>query len=267
MIRVLAIGGSDSGGGAGIEADIKTITALGGYALTAITAMTVQDTKAVHHITRVDPRWVAQAITVGLADIGADAIKIGMLGSVLMVDAVADALSAWGAHIPIVLDPVLTASTGVALSPADILGALHARLIPLARLVTPNLAEAALLTGRPVTNVAEAEQAALTLAEHGAVLVKGGHLPGADQPDALVVDVLAQNAVITQFSGTRIITRSGHGTGCTLASAIAVGLAEGLELSQAIERGRQFLRAALTASPGFGSGVGPLGHAAVDIPR
>ncbi len=267
MIRVLAIGGSDSGGGAGIEADIKTITVLGGYALTAITAVTVQDTKAVHHITPIDPHLVAQAITVGLTDIGADAIKIGMLGSALMVDAVADALSKWSARIPIVLDPVLAASTGVALSTADTLSALRARLIPLARLVTPNLAEAALLTGQAVANVADAERAALTLAQHGAVLVKGGHLPDTDRPDAMLVDVLAQNAIITRFRGTRIITQAGHGTGCTLASAIAVGLAEGLELIPAIERGRRFLRAALSASPGFGHGVGPLGHAAVDIGR
>ena len=267
MIRVLAIGGSDSGGGAGIEADIKTITALGGYALTAITAVTVQDTRAVHHITPLDPRLVAQAITVGLADIGADAIKIGMLGSASMVDAVADALSAWPAPIPIVLDPVLAASTGVALSAADTLAALRTRLMPLAHVVTPNLAEAALLSGQTVTDLTQAERAALTLAQHGAVLVKGGHLPGADQPDAMVVDVLAQNAVITRFSDARIITQAGHGTGCTLASAIAVALAEGLELIPAIERGRQFLRAALIASPGFGRGVGPLGHAAVDIRR
>ncbi len=147
MIRVLTIGGSDSGGGAGIEADIKTITALGGYALTAITAVTVQDTRAVHQIVAIEPAMVARAIEVGLADIGADAIKIGMLGSAAMVSAVADALASWVTRVPIVLDPVLAASTGVSLLAADAVAALRTRLMPLVTLVTPNLAEAALLAG------------------------------------------------------------------------------------------------------------------------
>ncbi|HQT88304.1 MAG TPA: bifunctional hydroxymethylpyrimidine kinase/phosphomethylpyrimidine kinase [Acidiphilium sp.] len=264
MIRVLTIGGSDSGGGAGIEADIKTITALGGYALTAITAVTVQDTRAVHQIVAIEPAVVARAIEVGLADIGADAIKIGMLGSAAMVSAVADALASWVTRVPIVLDPVLAASTGVSLLAADAVTALRTRLMPLVTLVTPNLAEAALLSGMEVTDVVQAQAAALALAGPGSILVKGGHLTG-----ATLVDVLAQNGAVTCFSGERIITRAGHGaghgTGCTLASAIAVGLAEGLDLITAIERGRGFLRAALTAAPGFGAGVGPLGHAAVEI--
>ncbi|MGC8531807.1 MAG: bifunctional hydroxymethylpyrimidine kinase/phosphomethylpyrimidine kinase [Acidiphilium sp.] len=260
MIRVLAIGGSDSGGGAGIEADIKTITALGGYALTAITAVTVQDTRAVHQIVPIAPDVVARAIRVGLADIGADAIKIGMLGSSAMVAAVADALAGWATHVPIVLDPVLAASTGVSLLAADALTELRTRLMPLARLVTPNLAEAALLSGMIVNDVEQAQAAALALAGPCAILVKGGHLTGTD-----LVDVLVRNGAVLRFSGERIITKAGHGTGCTLASAIAVGLAEGLDLGAAIERARRFLRAALAAAPGFGAGAGPLGHAAVEI--
>jgi hydroxymethylpyrimidine/phosphomethylpyrimidine kinase len=260
MIRVLAIGGSDSGGGAGIEADIKTITALGGYALTAITAVTVQDTRAVHQIVPIAPDVVAQAITVGLADIGADAIKIGMLGSAAMVAAVADALAGWAKRVPIVLDPVLAASTGVSLLADDAVTALRTRLMPLAQLVTPNLAEAALLSGMTVTDVEQAQAAALALAGPCSILVKGGHLTG-----TILVDVLAQNGAVSRFSGERIISKAGHGTGCTLASAIAVGLAEGLDLGVAIERARWFLRAALAAAPDFGAGAGPLGHAAVEI--
>lgn len=254
IARVLAVAGSDSGGGAGIQADIRAITALGGFALTAVTAVTAQDTLGVHAIHQVPAAIVAEQIRVVLADLGADVVKCGMLGNAPTVAAVADALAAWP-RLPLVLDPVLRASSGDALlagAARDVLGPLIGR----AALVTPNLSEAASLCGFTVEDVADMARAgqAMRAMGAGAVLVKGGHLAG----DRLT-DVLVDAAGVVTFAAERIATRHTHGTGCTLASAVATHLARGLALREAVAEGRAYLRAAILAAPGLGAGQGPLG--------
>ncbi|HUA77940.1 MAG TPA: bifunctional hydroxymethylpyrimidine kinase/phosphomethylpyrimidine kinase, partial [Acetobacteraceae bacterium] len=212
--RVLAIAGSDSGGGAGIQADIKTITALGGDASTAITALTVQDTRAVHAIHSVPPAFIAAQITSALADPGADAIKTGMLVDIPTIAAIAAALVP-AAAIPLVIDPVMVASSGTRLLAEDALAALRAMLFPLATLITPNVPEAELLTGIPIHDRTAMERAARAIGAR-AVLVKGGHLPG-----ETVIDLLLSNDITTLFEYPRLPGPPRHGTGCTLASAIA----------------------------------------------
>jgi len=255
--RVLIIAGSDSGGGAGIQADIKTVTALGAYAATAITALTAQNTVGVHGMHPVPPAFVQQQMQVVLNDIGADAIKTGMLGRAEMVEAVADALRRLAPGIPLVLDPVMVAKGGARLLDDDALAALRLELLPLATLITPNIPEAEALLGRTIANHANALDAARALLELGvpAVLLKGGHLPG-----ATVRDVLATEDGIVVIDSPRIDTRHTHGTGCTLASAIAAGLAQGMALEPAVRRGAAYVHAAILAAPGFGAGHGPLGH-------
>ncbi|MDE2301892.1 MAG: bifunctional hydroxymethylpyrimidine kinase/phosphomethylpyrimidine kinase [Sphingomonadales bacterium] len=240
--RVLTIAGSDPSGGAGIQADIKTITCLGGHAMSALTAITVQDTHAVRAVELLPPALVVAQIDACLDDIGADAIKVGMLGSAAIARAVAARLG--DARMPIVFDPVLAASSGEALADADALAA-FAALMPLCALVTPNPAELAALGG------------AVAMAGHGRPwLAKGGDLAGTE-----VVDVLhVPGGRPRRFAAPRIATRHSHGTGCTLASAIATELARGASLVEAVERGRGFVRAALLAAPGLGGGAGPLGH-------
>ncbi len=253
--RVLAIAGSDSGGGAGIQADIKTITMLGGYAATAVTAVTVQDTHTVHAIHAVPPDLVAAQIRVVLDDIGADAVKIGMLGDAATIGAVADAL--FGYAGPVVLDPVMVAKGGATLLAADAVEALVARLLPVAAVVTPNVPELEALTGADIADEADLLLAAQELLGSGpaAVLAKGGHLEGAE-----VTDWLVSRNGHRRFASPRVATRHTHGTGCTLASAIAAGLALGLALEQAVNRARTYVVRAIAAAPGLGSGHGPLGH-------
>ncbi len=255
--RVLAIGGSDSCGGAGVEADIKTITRLGGHAMTAITAITVQDSQAVHEVSLTHPDLVVRAIQVVFDDLGVDAIKIGMLGSTHMVAAIIAALRNHADKTPIVLDPVMISSSGRHLIDLAGIAKLRDELLPMAMLLTPNLDEAAALTGSTLNTIDAIESAATSLQALGAkfVLIKGGHASG-----GTVVDVLAGPSGITRFVGSRISTRHSHGTGCTLASAIATGIASGLDMIPAIEQGRDFVRAALLAAPGYGTGAGPLGH-------
>lgn len=257
IARVLIVAGSDSGGGAGIQADIKTVTALGGYAATAITALTAQNTLGVHGVIPVTPEFVALQMRVVLSDLGADVIKTGMLFSKETIVAVAAELRSL--RIPVVVDPVMVAKGGEALLLDEARGALVSDLLPRATLLTPNAPEAEALTGLPVTKSEDLLRAAERLLELGpaAVLVKGGHLPGDD-----VVDVLVTRTGATRrFEGPRIATRSTHGTGCTLASAIATGLGAGLVLEDAIEQARAFLDGALRAAPNFGSGHGPMHHA------
>jgi hydroxymethylpyrimidine/phosphomethylpyrimidine kinase len=255
--RVLAVAGSDSGGGAGIQADIKTITALGGYAATAVTALTAQDTHGVHAVHPVPVAFVVAQMRAVLDDIGADAIKTGMLGEAATVRAVCEVLEARGQGVTVV-DPVMRAKGGAALLGDSALDVLRGRLIPLATLLTPNLPEAEALLGEAIADVAAMAAAATALRRFGAgaVLLKGGHLDGDE-----VIDVLATEAGITQFRAPRIASRHTHGTGCTLASAIATGLAQGMGLAEAVERARAYVRAAIAAAPGFGSGHGPLNHA------
>jgi hydroxymethylpyrimidine/phosphomethylpyrimidine kinase len=252
--RVLVVAGSDSGGGAGIQADIKTIMALGGYATTAITALTAQNTLGVHGVFPVPVDFVRLQMHCVLQDIGADVVKTGMLGEASLVEAVAAELAA--RRLPLVVDPVMVAKGGHALLPNDAIGALRQTLIPLATVITPNVPEAEILLGGKIRTAPEQQAAASSLLALGpaAVLVKGGHLPGPG-----LCDVLATASGVHCFEGTRLETRS---TGCTLASALAISLAQGLDLVAAIQRARAYVLAAIASAPGLGSGHGPLNHAA-----
>ena len=243
--RILVIAGSDSSGGAGIQADIKTITMLGGYAMTAITAITAQNTLGVTALEALSPELIAAQIDACTSDIGVDAVKIGMLGSAEIGHVVADRLARL--NCPIVFDPVMIATSGAVLADAETIAAFE-RLMRLATLTTPNVPELAALGG-------EAGMAARGVT----YLAKGGDAQGAVVEDRLVVP--GSDPVI--WRAERIPTRHNHGTGCTLASAIATGLGGGLDLANAVEQGRAFVRAALLAAPGFGGGHGPLGHQAV----
>lgn len=256
--RILIIAGSDSGGGAGIQADIKTITCLGGYAMTAVTAVTVQNTLGVSAIHAIPPEIVAAQIRACIDDIGVDAVKIGMVGGVETVRAVADALA--GVRVPIVLDPVMVAKGGATLLEDDAALALIERLLPMASVVTPNTPELAMLAQTDIEDDADALLAAQELLLQGpqAVLAKGGHLPGNTLTDWLVT-----RGGHVAFQSERIETRHTHGTGCTLAAALACGLGQGLALEVAVERARAYVRLAMLSAPGFGQGHGPLGHASV----
>ncbi|WP_088308362.1 bifunctional hydroxymethylpyrimidine kinase/phosphomethylpyrimidine kinase [Novosphingobium sp. B 225] len=240
--RILSIAGSDSSGGAGIQADIKTITMLGGYAMTAITAVTAQNTCGVTMVDALGPAMVGAQIDACISDIGVDAVKIGMLGSPEVAHLVADRLEALA--VPVVFDPVMIATSGAALADAATIAAFE-RLMRLATLTTPNVSELEALGGHE------------GMAARGITyLAKGGDAEGERVDDVLMVPGEAPHVM----SGSRIHTRHTHGTGCTLSSAIATGLGKGLPLPEAIDRARLFVRSALRAAPGFGAGHGPLGH-------
>src|SRR5690606_31572525 len=243
--RILAIAGSDSSGGAGIQADIKTITMLGGYAMTAITAVTAQNTRGVQAVQVLPADFVAAQIDSCLSDIGADAVKIGMLGSPDIADAVADRLEAAG--LPVVFDPVMVASSGSVLANKATIAAFE-RLMRLATLTTPNVNELATLGGPGAMIVRAA-----------AYLAKGGDAEGPEVEDRLVRPGWDDRV----WKSARIATRHTHGTGCTLSSAIATLLGKGMPLEDAIDGARRFVRAALEAAPGFGEDNGPMGHQAV----
>jgi hydroxymethylpyrimidine/phosphomethylpyrimidine kinase len=257
--RVLIVAGSDSGGGAGIQADVKTVTALGGYAATALTALTAQNTLGVFDVFPVDPSFVAAQMECVLSDIGADSIKTGMLFSTAVIQSVARVCAQWASSIPIIVDPVMLAKGGHELLQADARSALVQDLLPLAALVTPNLPEAEVLSGvRIADREGMARAADRILAQGpGAVLVKGGHLEGDRVHDLLRTADGAEH----WFESERLRTRATHGTGCTLASAIAAGIAEGLTLQHSVERARRFVLDAMRAAPGFGQGHSPLNHA------
>ena len=252
--RILVIAGSDSGGGAGIQADIKTITCLGGYAMTAITAVTVQNTLGVSAIHAIPPEIVAAQIRACIDDIGVDAIKIGMLGSYEIMFAVADALA--GVGVPIVLDPVMVAKGGASLIDEDAAQAMIERLLPLATVITPNTPELVELTGTEIEDEADALLAAQELLHSGprAVLAKGGHIDG-----ETITDWLVTRGGHVAFHSARVDSRHTHGTGCTLASALACGLGQRLALEVAVERARAFVAQGIARAPGFGAGHGPLG--------
>ncbi len=256
MRRLLTIAGSDSGGGAGIQADLKTFAAYGVYGASALTAITVQNTVAVSAVQILSGTLVRAQIDAVLSDIGADAVKTGMLGSADVVRAVVAALAA---HRPpvVVVDPVMIAKSGSTLLDAAAVTALRERLLPRADLVTPNAPEAAALTGHEVHSLATAREAALRLHALGprAVLVKGGHLPGGD-----VVDVLYDGHHVHELRGPRIPGPHTHGTGCTLASAIAAGLALGAGLEAAVIDARAYVAGAIAHAPRLGRGHGPLDH-------
>ena len=256
--RVLIIAGSDPSGGAGVQADIKTVTALGGYAAAAIAALTVQNTKGVSGFEAVSPEMIRAQIDAVMEDVGADAIKIGMIGSKEAAHAIADALDAWARGVPVVVDPVLAATSGGALAREGVADVLLERLGPRAALMTPNTGEAAALTGLEVHDRETMIAAGRALVEAGAdaVIVTGGHLPGSTIKDVLVV-----GGEVRVFETNRIETTSTHGTGCTLASACAAGLAQGLPLAKAVERAIAYVQAAIRTAPGYGGGHGPLNHA------
>ncbi|UVO50331.1 bifunctional hydroxymethylpyrimidine kinase/phosphomethylpyrimidine kinase [Sphingomonas sp. SUN019] len=245
--RILIVAGSDSGGGAGIQADIKTVTMLGGHAMTAITAITAQNTLGVQTVHPVPTDMVVAQMRSCIDDIGVDAVKIGMIGSAATAHAVADVLE--GLDVPIVFDPVMVATSGSVLADADTIAA-FGRLIALATVIAPNLPELAALGGEDAVRATGA-----------ALLVKGGHGVGELIEDRLI----AADGVETRWSSPRIDTPHTHGTGCTLASAIAEGLGRGLALRAAIDRARLFVRMALHEAPGLGGGHGPMGHQEVRL--
>jgi hydroxymethylpyrimidine/phosphomethylpyrimidine kinase len=263
--RVLIVAGSDSGGGAGIQADIKSVTALGGFAMTAVTALTAQNTEGVFGVSEVAPDFVARQIELVMTDLGADCVKTGMLHSAPVIDAVMDALERHAPGVPLVADPVMVAKGGARLLKDDAVATLTRRLLVRATVLTPNLGEAEALTGMEIRDLDAMKRAAEMLLSFGAqaVLVKGGHMPG-----PVVRDVLAGPDGFDVLEDERIDTPHTHGTGCTLASAIATGLAQGLPVRNAVVRARSYVREAIASAPGFGRGHGPLNHAhtVIDFP-
>ncbi len=254
--RVLIVAGSDSGGGAGIQADIKSVTALGAFAMTAVTALTAQNTLGVHGVFGVDTDFVARQMRVVLDDLGADAIKTGMLHNVEVIETVARELENLP-DIPLVADPVMVAKGGARLLDDGAHGALQSLILPRATVLTPNAPEAEALTGVPVADEVGQQRAGEKLLDMGvgAALVKGGHVDGED-----VVDLLVTPEGTHRFSDPRIDTAHTHGTGCTLASSVAAGLAQGMGLADAVARARRYVRAAILSAPGYGGGHGPLNH-------
>lgn len=259
--RVLVIAGSDSSGGAGIQADIKTITMLGGYAMTAITAATAQNSTGVQGIVPMSGEFVGQQIRSCIDDIGADAIKIGMLHDAAIIAQVTRELERVDTNVPIILDPVMVATSGATLIADDAIEAMREMLFPRAAIVTPNLPELEHLLRRNLRTTRLVEQAAQELvSQHGAaVLAKGGHTD-----DAQIIDILVSgDGSIRHFSHARIDSRHTHGTGCTLSSALACLLGHGQPLHNAVKLARSFVRQAIEAAPQYGAGNGPLGHQAV----
>lgn len=263
--RVLSIAGTDPSGGAGIQADIKTVTALGGFATTAITALVAQNTQGVYRIIDVPEDFIAQQIENVLDDIGADAIKTGMLHTLGVMKTVADMLKRKAAGVPLVVDPVMVAKSGDALLLENAQAAVRDWLVPLATVVTPNQPEAEILAGMSIRTREEQVEAGRRIVAGGAraALIKGGHLPG-----ETVCDVLVLDGQVEIFEAPRIHSTSTHGTGCTLSSAIATGLAQGLDIVAAVRRGRKYTWEAIRTAPGYGQGHGPLnhGHAIPDTP-
>ncbi len=256
--RVLIIAGSDSGGGAGIQADIKTVTMLDGFAATAVTALTAQNTNGVFGVLPIPPDFIRQQIEVVLDDIGADAIKTGMLHDTAVIETVAAVLDERAAGVPLVVDPVMVAKGGAPLIETGAIEALKSLLAARATVLTPNLPEAEILSGYEIDSIAAMYRAAESLLALGCggVLLKGGHLDG-----PIVYDVLVTSAGRRVWHSPRIDSRHTHGTGCTLASAIATGLAQGLAIDAAVSRARDYVQRAIATAPGIGHGHGPLNHA------
>jgi hydroxymethylpyrimidine/phosphomethylpyrimidine kinase len=260
--KALTIAGSDSGGGAGIQADLKTFSAFRVFGMSAITAVTAQNSIGVQGVFNLPPEFVARQIDSVLLDFGADAVKIGMLSTAPIVGAVADRLRAFAgdgsrvAPMRIVLDPVMIAKSGDALLQSDARTALIKELLPLALIVTPNLHEAEALAGMPVANEQDMEEAARRILALGPqhVLVKGGHLRDA------ATDILWNGRDLTRFTAPRLPSTNTHGTGCTYASAIAAGLARGHALRDAISEAKAYVTAAIREGFQAGRGVGALRH-------
>lgn len=255
MKTALTIAGSDSSGGAGIQADIKTMTANGVFAMSAITALTAQNTTGVTDIFETTPHFLAEQLDAVFTDIYPDAVKIGMVSSAELIGTIADKLQEYSAR-HIVVDPVMVATSGSKLLRDDAVDALTARLLPMAEVLTPNIPEAEILSGMSIKNAADMEKAAQTISEkYGcAVLCKGGHqINDAD-------DLLWRNGDGKWFRGRRIDNPNTHGTGCTLSSAIASNLAKGYDLDTSVERAKAYISGALAAMLDLGHGSGPMDH-------
>jgi hydroxymethylpyrimidine/phosphomethylpyrimidine kinase len=257
--RVRVVAGSDSGGGAGIQADIKAITALGGYAMTAITALTAQNTEGVNGIVETTGGFVAKQMRLVLKDIGADVIKIGMVPNEETIESVHYTYREFAPDIPIVLDPVMMAKGGHPLIDREAIHLVRQHFLLHSYIATPNIPEAEVLTGMEIHSLDDMKHAAEIMITLGcqSVLVKGGHFEGEGNE---IYDVLFSEEGLEVFEGTRIDTPHTHGTGCTLASAIATGLAQKMTLRDAVVRARAYVREAILTAPGFGKGHGPLNH-------
>ncbi|MCH1982869.1 bifunctional hydroxymethylpyrimidine kinase/phosphomethylpyrimidine kinase [Ruminococcus sp. OA3] len=255
MKTVLTIAGSDSSGGAGIQADIKTVTAHGLYAMSAITALTAQNTTGVYGIMEVTPEFLANQLDCIFKDIYPDAVKIGMVSSAALIEVIADKLNEYRAH-HIVADPVMVSTSGSRLLAEDASETLIHTLIPLAEVITPNIPEAEVLCGMEIKSAADMEKAAVKIADFtkGAVLIKGGH----DLNDAN--DLLYADGSFEWLNGERISNPNTHGTGCTLSSAIACGLAKGDTLTDSVKSAKTYISGALRANLNLGRGSGPLNH-------
>lgn len=255
MKKVLTIAGSDCSGGAGIQADLKTMTAFGVYGMSAVTALTAQNTMGVFDILDIEPAFVASQLDCIFTDIVPDAVKIGMVSQKGVIEVIAEKLAAYHAgHI--VLDPVMVSTSGSRLLAGSAVHTLSERLFPMAELLTPNIPEAELLSGIKITGQEEMEEAAGIIGEryHVAVLIKGGHMIQDSN------DVLYYQGIHTWFKGERVYNLNTHGTGCTLSSAIACGLAMGLSLRDSIEHGKKYVTGALSTGLDLGKGSGPLNH-------
>ena len=250
--RVLIIAGSDSGGGAGIQADLKTVSALGAFGMTAITALTAQNTTGVYGVLEIDPKFVLQQIEACISDIGCDAVKTGMLSSTAIIDAVADVIFQRKLS-PLVVDPVMIAKSGALLLKPHAIESLKSKLLPLATVLTPNLHEAGALTGCEIKTLAQMKAAAQAIRELGPenVVVKGGHLEG------IAADVLYDGREFTEFRGERIDTKNTHGTGCIFASAIAANLAHKKTVRESVAAAKDFITAAIKNRLAIGKGYGP----------
>lgn len=255
--RVLIVAGSDSGGGAGIQADIKTVTMLGGFAMTAVTALTAQNTTGVYGVVPVETDFIAQQMRLVLEDLGADCLKTGMLHSSAVIETVIEVLADVAPDLPMVADPVMFAKGGHGLLEPEAMHALRTLLLPRATVLTPNIPEAEALAEMTIAGVEDMKRAGAKILDLGAkaALIKGGHLE-----DTVLTDVLVTADGVELFHDERIDTKHTHGTGCTLASALASGLADGLSMVAAVQRARAYVRAAILAAPGFGAGHGPMDH-------
>ena len=256
--RDLICAGSDSGGGAGIKADIKTVTALGGFATTAITALTAQNTMGVSSIIEVPINFLLEQIRVVLSDLGADCIKTGMLHNAQVIEAVSEAIEKDGEKKYLVVDPVMVAKGGHELLELAALHALKSHRSVRADRLTPNIPEAELLTGLEISDIDTMRRAAYAILEMGskAVLLKGGHLK-----DETLTDILVTKDAEKTYSGPRLLTKHTHGTGCSMASAVATGIAQGDTLEMAVQRAKAYVFTAIKTAPQFGKGHGPLNHA------
>jgi len=258
--RVLTIAGSDSGGGAGIQADLKTFSALGCYGMSVITALTAQNTKGVTGIHPVPPSFAEKQMEAVFSDIGTDAVKIGMLYSAELIQAVAHQLKKYNVQ-KIVLDPVMVAQSGDKLLQEEAIDAIRQHLIPLCTIITPNLPEASVLLEKEIHTTDDMKNAAKSLSRYGceSVLVKGGHLEGIDSPDILY---LAKSDRYVVLNKERIQTRNTHGTGCTLSSAIAAFLAKSSDIEESVRQAKDFIHQAIAAGAGYqiGHGHGPVHH-------